>query len=53
MNNQISKCPMCDKEGPEEDGCPNCPGFWFTTEKVDIYTEDKAPIIKQDNICHE
>jgi len=27
------KCPNCKEEGDVEAGCPQCPGFWFTTEK--------------------
>ena len=26
-------CPNCGKEGPEERGCPSCPGFWFEVKE--------------------
>jgi len=36
MEPYMGKCPACGHIGILEDGCPTCPGFWFTTNPVDI-----------------
>jgi len=28
----VGICPGCGEEGPKEDGCPYCPGFWYATD---------------------
>ena len=29
----ISVCPCCGKTGEQGEGCPTCPGFWFTNDE--------------------
>lgn len=29
-------CPCCKKVGVLEDGCPTCPGFWYTDKKQEL-----------------
>ena len=33
-------CPACGRTGKVEEGCPTCPGFWFTNEAVTDDMED-------------
>ena len=30
----MAKCPSCNREGPDGDGCPTCPGFWYQDESI-------------------
>jgi len=29
-------CPACNESGPDEEGCPRCPGFWFTQATQEV-----------------
>lgn len=32
----IAICPCCKEEGENGEGCPSCPGFWFTNDQDEI-----------------
>lgn len=36
MFSTIGICPSCFQTGEVEEGCPNCPGFWFSKDIVDL-----------------
>lgn len=32
-------CPFCGKKGKEGEGCPTCPGCWYSNDPVDFETD--------------
>lgn len=39
------RCPNCKRAGTLNDGCPSCPGFWFTTDEPVCSPADLAAFI--------